>query len=152
MTVCTCTNGLSIPPDSTGNCPKPLPTETSDQIFIWHYYYASDNNNDTNVYDVSQSLNVSRPLVDLHRDALFSLKTQDSLYGMPNQLGPFVMEDRTLGACTYTGLAAGKGSVACANGSTIKCYNLVAGDPAQPARRSFLVEAGRLLIVCSNSI
>ena len=61
------------------------------------------------------------------------------------------MEDQTLGACTYTGVA-GKGSVACANGAMIKCYDLVAGDPAQPARRSFLVEADRLLMVCSNSI
>jgi len=62
------------------------------------------------------------------------------------------MEDNTLGECTYTGTAAGKGRVACANGGTIKCYDLVAGDPSQPERRSFLIELGRLLMVCSNSI
>jgi len=128
-----------------------LPAETPDQIFIWHYY-ASDNNNDTNVYHVSQSLNVSKPLIDLHHEALFSSPTQDNIYGIPVQLGPFAMEDNTLGECTYTGTAAGKGSVACANGGTIKCYDLVAGDPSQPERRSFLIELGRLLMVCSNSI
>lgn len=152
LTQCTCTNSTPIAADSTGNCPDPLPTETPDQIFIWHYYYASDNNNDTNVYHVSQSMNVSEPLIDLHHDALFSSSTQDNIYGIPVQLGPFTMEDNTLGACTYTGTAAGNGSVACANGDTIKCYDLVADDPSQAERRSFLIEMGRLLILCSNSI
>lgn len=151
-TQCTCTNNTATAQDTTGNCPNPLPAENADQIFIWHYYYASDNNNDTNVYHVSQSMNVSEPLIDLHQQAIFSSPTSDNIYGVPVQLGPFNIEDTAQGACTYTGTAAGQGSVMCGNGFTIKCYDLVGGDTAQSKRRSFLIELGRLLMVCSNSI
>lgn len=67
------------------------------------------------------------------------------------QLGPFAMEDILHGVCIYTATAFGKGSVICGNRFAIKCYDLAAGNTSQ-TKRSFVIELGRLLIICSTSI
>lgn len=135
VTSCTCTNNTAATTDSTENVLNPLTPETLDQLFVWNSYYASDNNNDINSY----------------QQALFRSLTQDNIYGIPVQLGPFAMEGNPHGACTYTATAPGKGGVTCRNIFAIKCYDLAAGNTSQ-TKRSFVIELGTLLIICSNSI
>jgi len=69
------------------------------------------------------------PICNQH--ALFSSLTQDNIYGILVQLGPFAMEDDLHGACIYTATAFGKGSVICGNRFAIKCYDLAAGNTSQ---------------------
>jgi hypothetical protein len=104
VTSCTCTNNTAATTDSTENVPNPLTPETLDQLFVWNSYYASDNNNDINVYQVSQRRDETKPLTDLYQQALFRSLTQDNIYGIPVQLGPFAMEGNPHGACTYSTL------------------------------------------------
>jgi hypothetical protein len=151
VTSCTCTNNTAATTDSTENVPNPLTPETLDQLFVWNSYYASDNNNDINVYQVSQRRDETKPLTDLYQQALFRSLTQDNIYGIPVQLGPFAMEGNPHGACTYTATASGNGGVSCRNIFAIKCYDLAAGNTSQ-TKRSFVIELGTLLIICSNSI
>lgn len=151
VTSCTCTNNTAATTDSTENVLNPLTPETLDQLFVWNSYYASDNNNDINSYQVSQRRDETKPLTDLYQQALFRSLTQDNIYGIPVQLGPFAMEGNPHGACTYTATAPGKGGVTCRNIFAIKCYDLAAGNTSQ-TKRSFVIELGTLLIICSNSI
>ena len=148
VTSCTCTNNTASTTDSTGNVPNPLPAETLDQLFIWNSYYASDNNNDINVY---QRRDETNPLTDLQSACSFQLANTRQHLWILVQPGPFAMEDNLHGACIYTATAFGKGSVICGNRFAIECYDLAAGNTSQ-TKRSFVIELGRLLIICSTSI